>query len=303
MEQPTKDRARRPRKANADSSSAAENLTEKRGDALHDLKSVDHEPDDTILVHVTDEPDVMKQHEEIKEQTDRESMAFIDPENRVTAQLRGENNIKRLQEAWTNQGPIGVKETHKAPLPSPVPLKPASATTPSSGGWNNKATRHALPGLVNVAPPSPPITPPLEAKQDTRRQSSPSPRHSRIPSTGTRATVMDVAQAFVGASPSPSPGPATTPSITSSTANIQPVAPAEIEEYDANDPGGWEKTVTPAAVKAERRRSNYEKYSNFVMPVLKEEKTPAPSPANTLSKAEVASFAAARADTRKFVGA
>ncbi len=298
MEQPTKDRARRPRKANA---SATENVTENSGGALHDLQS-----DDTILVHVTDEPDVMKQQEELKEQTDRESMAFIDPdpeENRATAQFRGENNIKRLQEAWANQGPIGVKETRKAPLPSPVPLKPTSATTPSSGGWNNKATKHELPGLVNVAPPSPPITPPLETKQDTRRQSSPSPRHSRIPSTGTRATVMDVAQAFGGASPSPSPGPATTPSITSSTSNIQPVAPAEIEEYDANDPGGWEKTVTPAAVKAERRRSNYEKYSNFVMPVLKEEKTPAPSPANTLSKAEVASFAAARADTRKFVGA
>ncbi|KLO19554.1 hypothetical protein SCHPADRAFT_935342 [Schizopora paradoxa] len=307
LSHPTKDRARRPRKANADSNSGNQTAVEQRGE---DNTSV--VPDETLIIRVSAEPESMKALEGLRETSEArsslESMAFIDPdpeEDRAAAQIRGENNIKRLQEAWATQGPIGVKETRKPPL-SPNPLKPTSATAPSSGGWNNKATRHALPGLVNVAPPSPPITPPLDARQDKRQQPPPSPRHSRTPSTGTRPTVMDVAQAFSGMSPSPSPSPSPVPAvaqpINAPAANRRTVAPVELEEYDPNDPGGWEKTVTPAAVKAERRRSNYEKYSNFVMPVLKEEKTPAPSPANTLSKAEVADFtASAQANTRKFV--
>ena len=64
------------------------------------------------------------------------------------------------------------------------------------------------------------------------------------------------------------------------------------------DPGGWgepdtsERTITPAMLKAERRRSNYEKYANFVLPVLKEEKTPAPSPVQTLKEKDIAGSAA-----------
>lgn len=70
--------------------------------------------------------------------------------------------------------------------------------------------------------------------------------------------------------------------------------------YDPErDPGGWgepdtnERTITPAMLKAERRRSNYEKYANFVLPVLKEEKTPAPSPVQTLKEKDIAGSAVA----------
>ena len=61
------------------------------------------------------------------------------------------------------------------------------------------------------------------------------------------------------------------------------------EDHDSEADKSWERTVTPAAIKAERRRSAYEKYSNFsTLPALKEEKTPVPSPAGTLSKTDVA---------------
>ena len=83
---------------------------------------------------------------------------------------------------------------------------------------------------------------------------------------------MDVAQVFGGASlPSVSSEPRAQDE--GSAKSGYPTVNVENEEYDPNDPGGWERTVTPAAVQAERRRSNYEKYSNFMMPVLKEEKT------------------------------
>ena len=40
-------------------------------------------------------------------------------------------------------------------------------------------------------------------------------------------------------------------------------------------------------MKAERRRSTYERYSNFTLPVLPEEKTPVSSPVGTLKGASV----------------
>lgn len=53
-----------------------------------------------------------------------------------------------------------------------------------------------------------------------------------------------------------------------------------------------ERPVLPSAIQAERRRSTYEKYSNIMMPILREEKTPASTPAGTLTKTEVASVVA-----------
>jgi hypothetical protein len=42
--------------------------------------------------------------------------------------------------------------------------------------------------------------------------------------------------------------------------------------------------ATPPAAQAERRKSNYEKYSAIILPPLKEELTPVSSPAGTLSR-------------------
>lgn len=191
-----------------------------------------------------------------------------------TPEPRGEN-IRRLRDTWADQAPIGVKPLRKPSVLSPEP----SAGTPS---WV-KPTKHALPGLAVVpaatSPPSPPLTPPLVTRAP---QPPPSPgRHARIPSTGSRPTVMEVAQAFSGKA-SELEKPLVKAGETGVGTKTSVQATNVSEQSAAKD---WERTVTPAAIKAERRRSNYDKYSNFTLPALKEEKTPVPSPAGTLTKA------------------
>lgn len=194
------------------------------------------------------------------------------------------DKIRRLQETWANKGPIGVK-----PLRKPTP--PSPTATNSAPSWaNNNANKRALPGLAAVtsvvSPPSPPLTPPLAEKQDIKSPSS--PVRPRIPSTGSRPTVMDVAQSF-------NKGATHTSEPPKSPVFPRTARSPVVSEFNAEDPGGWdeeisERTITPAVMKAERRRSNYEKYSNFTLPVLPEEKTPAPSPMGTLTKADAATF-------------
>lgn len=226
------------------------------------------------------------------------------------SQARGEN-IRKLHESWANQAPIAVK-----------PIRKASSVVESNVNTQfNQApsyVKRALPGLVNnnddkgaiVSPPSPPPTPPLVVRTESSTPSRPpqSPRHSRIPSTGSRPTVMDVAQAFSAAAASSGNSPAspvlTSPRSPPPMQTQRAQAPQEPQMratmYDPErDPGGWgepdtnERTITPAMLKAERRRSNYEKYANFVLPVLKEEKTPAPSPVQTLKEKDIAGSAVA----------
>ena len=99
---------------------------------------------------------------------------------------------------------------------------------------------------------------------------------------------MDVAQAL---NASVATGPPVSPIAPKPPRS--PFAPPPIEENDhQRDPGGWgeaenERTITPAIMKAERRRSTIEKYSNFMLPVLPEEKTPMSSPVGTLKGANV----------------
>jgi hypothetical protein len=103
-------------------------------------------------------------------------------------------------------------------------------------------------------------------------------RHTRIPSSGNRATVMDIAQALNNQSPPTSPG------------RMERVEPTdEILNRDASS--SWE-SVKPAVVdyrnmaspagQAEKRKSSYEKYSAIIMPPLKEEKTPVSTPSGSL---------------------
>ncbi|EJD03235.1 uncharacterized protein FOMMEDRAFT_156622 [Fomitiporia mediterranea MF3/22] len=205
-----------------------------------------------------------------------------------TPPVRGEN-VRRLQDTWVNQAPISVKQVRKPPLATPSPTR----TSFGAPQIALKASKQPLPGLAVAventqpagSPPSPPLTPPLSLAARQERTKSPSSpmRHSRIPSTGSRATVMDVAQAFNDvtspASPTAAPTSATDPLARS----------GEERNYERN-PGGWgepedERTITPAMMKAERRRSNYEKYASFILPALPEEKTPVSSPVGTLKNA------------------
>ncbi|THH08146.1 hypothetical protein EW145_g2904, partial [Phellinidium pouzarii] len=207
----------------------------------------------------------------------------------VAPQPRGEN-IRRLQDSWENQAPIGVRPLRKPSLATPSPTRESFGSAPS----NTKPIKQALPGLANVhnvvPPPSPPLTPPLTvcAETESRPPSSPG-RHSRIPSTGSRPTVMAVAQTFNTnevASLSPTV-PSFLRSPTAPTSPRSPISPLREERSGGWDEVGSERTITPAAIKAERRRSNYDKYANFTLPVLTEEKTPVSSPAGTLKKVDV----------------
>lgn len=203
------------------------------------------------------------------------------------------DKIRRLQETWANKGPIGVKPLRKPTSPSPT-------STNSAPSWaNSNASKRALPGLAAVtsvvSPPSPPLTPPLAEKQDNKPPSS--PVRPRIPSTGSRPTVLDVAQSFNKGATHTSEPPKS-PILPRTTRS--PV----VSEFNSEDPGGWgeeisERTITPAVMKAERRRSNYEKYSNFTLPVLPEEKTPAPSPMGTLTKADATTFGLVPSEAEK----
>ena len=215
---------------------------------------------------------------------------------------RGEN-IRRLQSTWSNHGPLGVQSAHKPQIVSPSPGLHLPNTIPEEP----KLTRQALPGLAKeqtvTSSPSPslPMTPPLTTRQERKSSLSPT-RHARIPSTGNRPTVMDVAQTFHDTPPtSPSISIIKTTPFSAPPASPVSFRPAFTDEHDddvrtAADPGGWgedERTITPAVLKAERRRSTMEKYSNFVLPVVEEEKTPVSTPASTLNKVDPSAIEAA----------
>ena len=282
--QPTKDRARAPRKG-------TNNVAAKAGTTTHSINTVDTQSV-KITSSVAPSPASAPLKSSITVPQEHIPVAAPIPINAVqakaaspseptslpnSAQARGEN-IRRLQDAWGNQAPIGVKPLRKVPGVDSSSVQSNDVRT-----WaNNTANKRALPGLANVpnvvSPPSPPLTPPLVTKPEVKTPPSPT-RLSRVPSTGSRPTVMDIAQSF-GSKP-------TSPEVPASKSPTRMTGSPKLD----NDPGGWEqgdreRTITPALIKAERRRSNYEKYSNFTLPVLPEEKTPASSPAGTLTKAD-----------------
>ncbi|KAF9565525.1 hypothetical protein CPC08DRAFT_815295 [Agrocybe pediades] len=99
------------------------------------------------------------------------------------------------------------------------------------------------------------------------------PKHVRIPSTGNRPTVMEVAQALLE-------NPINEVS--------SPISNEEEEVDDVPPPVEFlaKPRHTLSQLQAEKRRSSYERYSAIILPPLKEEATPTPSPAGTLSRTQ-----------------
>jgi len=118
-------------------------------------------------------------------------------------------------------------------------------------------------------------TSPTTTKERSNQPSSPV-KHSRIPSTGNRPTVMEVAQA-----------------LNSLPNDKQEVQPSNIPATTMQDilisptPVSGPK-VSLSQAQAEKRRSNYERYSAIILPSLPEEATPVSSPAGTLKAATAA---------------
>lgn len=108
------------------------------------------------------------------------------------------------------------------------------------------------------------------AKGNKTPKSPPSPKHTRIPSTGNRALVMDVAQAL---------------NEYNSSFSSEDTKPQEEIKSPVLEPT-LEPIARPRASPAlERRRSSYDRFSVVsVMPPLKEEATPNGTPFGTLNR-------------------
>ncbi|KAJ3844708.1 hypothetical protein F5878DRAFT_63651 [Lentinula raphanica] len=206
----------------------------------------------------------------------------------VSRTSNSSGNVGRITDRWAEQAIIGIKPAISSRPPS------TESEPPKSSGM---VGRRALPGLT-ATPALPPlglIPSPAKITSITRTESSekspvsPNPvskypfeptrpttpgRHSRIPSTGNRATVMDVAQAFA------EPDQKVTGLPEQTISHSSPIEEPESLPSHLNV-----RQNVSAPMLAERRRSSYqEKYAAITLPPLREEVTPASTPAGTLAR-------------------
>lgn len=175
----------------------------------------------------------------------------------------------RITDRWAEPTLIGVKRTSSSSSNRSGPVAKPAGTAGMVG-------RRALPGLAN------PVAIAVGEKEreekpvakDRDKEGQVPTRHTRIPSTGNRALVMDVAQAL-------------------SEAAQQQGREREDKDKEATVVSGPTVASMPArqvpstglgGPAGEKRKSSYERYSAIAMPPLAEERTPAATPANTLSR-------------------
>jgi hypothetical protein len=275
MPKPTRDRARKPRRAQGSSkplphAKSPERMTPEQ----EPVAEVPH----ISYPQRTGSPDIPTEPEQPRR--------IPSPEARPQLSPSVESNVNRLKDALTYQAPVGVKPV-AAPRRVSDP-KPVNGVIPTSA-----QSRRALPGMASpaltplIAPR--PITPTSSNSSPEEAPSTPS-RHSRIPSSGQRATVMDVAQALQEheqhireSSLTPEPELSDVPDT---TMNVQ--VDDEIDETPRTDVqaviAGWGRNIGSTVQQAERRRSTYDRYSVTTLPPLLEEKTPIPTPQGSLSR-------------------
>ncbi|KAI0093192.1 hypothetical protein BDY19DRAFT_922571 [Irpex rosettiformis] len=121
-------------------------------------------------------------------------------------------------------------------------------------------------------------------------------RHTRIPSTGNRATVMEVAQAlqahegqFKNTPQEPEPlsefaSPSAVADSDAGTARADVNSMIASWGFPQSQPYAAEELAPQAPPPLEKRKSSQDKYSAFTLPTLLEEKTPVHSPASTVSR-------------------
>ncbi|KAJ7901960.1 hypothetical protein B0H14DRAFT_2669273 [Mycena olivaceomarginata] len=192
----------------------------------------------------------------------------------------------------------GMAQPSISPKPShslwdnPEPTPPVAG---SNGGTSGMVGRRALPGMTQPQAIPPPISP-KPSNLGPQAEPVPAPRalpglasaippnfsqpdnissfgvHSRLPSAG-RPTVMDMAQALADPPRKLSP---------------TPPAPPPVDDEPAELPAARPRNVPSAP--SQNRRSSYDRYS-MVLPPLKEEATPDPTPVSTLTRAVGNAFA------------
>ncbi|CUA66742.1 Nascent polypeptide-associated complex subunit alpha, muscle-specific form [Rhizoctonia solani] len=173
-----------------------------------------------------------------------------------------ESHISRAKDLWGERAPIGVKPQNgvkRGPSPGPASRAP------------NLVGKRALPGMVTAPQPQP-------------QRAQPQPLYAR-PESPTKPTTPKPVSPI---SPPRHVGPPPSPGRNKNRATVMELAQAMSErqgetlEEPKLPPS---PRSVPAAVR-ERRRSSYDRYSVVTMPPLKEEKTPTPTPAATLSRSQ-----------------
>jgi hypothetical protein len=172
---------------------------------------------------------------------------------------------------------LAVTDHLRAPPPAMRSKTPSPEST-AKGPNNSKpagSSQNTSPSGTSDYTSSPSSTEgqtkPSGAANAGKRPISPSsPKHKRIPSTGNRALVMDVAQALNDYNAN----------FDSESTNTQEESKSPVVEL-APEPAT--KTTTPST--SEKRRSSYDRFSFVsVMPPLKEEVTPSGTPSGTLPR-------------------
>ncbi|KAI0633313.1 hypothetical protein C8Q77DRAFT_1057913 [Trametes polyzona] len=271
LSHPTKDRAKKPRKGKSAPAAAASNLTTIReGSPVRDGHKAQHEGAATSL---------------------QTPQSF--------ASVRTASPVSQYPSPPATAGKAANAVT--PPTKPIVPTKPTlDVRVPATTAAPEKSP------VSPLVPPKPARSPSVSPPQSGGQKPPASPaKHTRIPSTGNRATVMDVAQVFNEVLQSTSPTsvspvetkqlPPPPPAADTKPTTVRKDEPEEEESWEPpsvkNLVANWGPRSTgngaPAALSApalERRKSSYEKYSAFVLPPLKEEKTPVSSPAGTLAR-------------------
>ncbi|KII92264.1 hypothetical protein PLICRDRAFT_50680 [Plicaturopsis crispa FD-325 SS-3] len=200
------------------------------------------------------------------------------PSSRVVDRWLQEKTIIGVKHisSGPSAGPTNGMSTHKLESKGMVGRR-------ALPGMTSTVSEAAIPSQVSPAKPrpevvtAPPASVPVPHIPPRTEEKSPSPpstptRHARIPSTGKRATVMDIAQALQEQRELPSIPPSQSPEPPVDVPTPLP-KPSLTPRH---------RNVTPPT--AEKRKSSYEKYSSIILPPLREENTPVPSPAATLSR-------------------
>lgn len=271
MEQPTKSRAKRPSKKSSTGATST-------------VPAFPQEPKDVSPRRET----------ELVKQSAQESQS-------------AESRIGRLAESWNTTGPIASPPTdshsfedapasnqrrqypgirHALPgmakgPPSYSSRSPEEPVSPPLQPKQYSGIRHALPGMAKEpsARPQTPETrtsPPSTSGQTEKAHVPSSPRHNRIPSTGKRATVMEVAQAlqeFSVEEEEEAPAP-------------KPASPEILVKEEEPEPPQARLRPLPSPGNAEKPKSSFERYSMIALPPLKEEATPTPTPVGTLTRSQ-----------------
>ncbi|KAG2129838.1 uncharacterized protein EDB93DRAFT_1095220, partial [Suillus bovinus] len=231
LSHPTKDRAKKPRKTGGSTHVASPEgqLPDAKATSLQPI-APESIPSATNTQLSISPPQLMMRSQ-------------LEPQPQLPLTIAPSDTTGRVTDRWTEPTLIGVKPIRSS--------NSAAGQPPPSQKPQDMVGRLALPGLAAT----PETVEKVKVKPPLGKERAVSPSPGRIPNTGNRATVMDIAQTL-----------------------------SEAQEGNDRALSPPAHSILPLSSQAEKGKSSGEKYVSFMMPPLKEEKTPVSSPAGTLAK-------------------